>query len=99
VLGTPAVNMCGFVWKIHMFLQLRGRVLFGTKWTFLHSEYYDLQQGFLPKQTHCSHVNNEQDALLLAQMVFFWQIHMFLQLSWIGLLTTKWAIIYIEKYD
>jgi hypothetical protein len=58
-----------------------------------------LQEVFLPKETHCSHVNNEQDALLLAQMVFFWQIHMFRQLSWIGLLTTKWAIIYIEKCD
>jgi hypothetical protein len=99
VLGTPAVNMCGFVWKIHMFLQLWWIVLFGSKWTYFHSEYCDLQDVFLKKETHCSHVNNEQDALLLQQRVFFWQIHMFLQLRWIGLLTTKWAIIYIEKYD
>jgi hypothetical protein len=39
------------------------------------------------------------DALLLTQLVFFWDIHVFLQLSWIGLFVTQWAFLHLKNSD
>jgi hypothetical protein len=36
---------------------------------------------------------------ILTQMVFFQEIHVFLQLSWIGLFGTTWALLLLENYD
>jgi hypothetical protein len=37
--------------------------------------------------------------LLLTQMVFFREIHVFIQLSWIGLFGTTWDLLHLENYD
>jgi hypothetical protein len=37
--------------------------------------------------------------LLLTQMDLFWEIHMFLQLDWIGPCGTKWAFLQLENTD
>jgi hypothetical protein len=37
--------------------------------------------------------------LLHLHTVFFWQINVFHQLSWIGLFATKWAFLSLDNYD
>jgi hypothetical protein len=37
--------------------------------------------------------------LLLTQMVFFREIHVFLQLRWIGLFGATWDLLHLENYD
>jgi hypothetical protein len=32
-------------------------------------------------------------------MVFFWEMHVFLQFSWIGLFGAKWAFLHLENCD
>jgi hypothetical protein len=87
VLDGAASNTDGFWGETHVFLQLSWIGLYGTKWAFLHLENsicwkYFFQKNWLNSQrtTMCKMLQ------FLIYLVFFGDIHVFLQLSWIGLL-------------
>jgi hypothetical protein len=79
--------------EIHAFLQLSWISHFRLKWAFLHHENNDLQEVlFLSKLTQFSQINNVLTLMLLTQLVFYWEIHVFLLLSWIGLFGANWVM-------
>jgi hypothetical protein len=63
-----------FIGEIHVYLNC----MFGTPEP-IHLEKPSVQEVFLPKLSQFSKGNNVIAALFLTQMVFFGDIHMFLQ--------------------
>jgi hypothetical protein len=83
-------------WEIHVFFQLRWICLFGTKWAFLHLEKYDLHEIFLWKSNSVLTGNR---VLVFTDCNFhllFGEIHVFLQLSWVGLFGANKAYLHFE---
>jgi hypothetical protein len=93
------VQQMVFFRKIYLCLQLSWIGQFWTKWAFLHFDIFDLPEGFFQKPTQFSLGNNVLDALLLTQMVSFWEIHLFLQVSWLSQCGRYWAFLPLENYD
>jgi hypothetical protein len=89
------LTQIGFFWELHVFLQLRWIGLFGTNRDYFHLEKPTLQEVFFSKLTQFSQRNNMIDTLVLTQIVFILDIHVFLQLSWIVLFGTKWAFLWL----
>jgi hypothetical protein len=86
-----------FLWEIHEFRQLAElayieqreptstlKTLIGRMYSFL-------------KLTHFSQGNNVVDTCVLTQMVLFGEIHVFLQLCWIGWFETKTSNLHLKK--
>jgi hypothetical protein len=70
---------------IHVFLQLSSIGLIGRKWASAHLENYDFQEVFLPK---ANSIRTEQEGAAYScfyKVVFYWGIHVFFPISWIGL--------------
>jgi hypothetical protein len=78
-----------FYQEIRVFLQLSWIGLFATKWPFLILQTADWKALFLLKTNNSQREASLLMLLCLILMVFFQEIHMFLQLSWIGLFGTK----------
>jgi hypothetical protein len=70
-----------------------------TKWDFLHLEKYDLQELFFQNLSEVSQGNNVVETPASKSMVFFLGMHVFHQLSWLGLFGTQWAYLQPENYD
>jgi hypothetical protein len=81
-----------FFWEIHVFLQLIWRGLFRATWAFSTVKTMICRKRSFQKLTQFLHGNNVLGAAACNIDGFlFWEIHLFLQLSWIGLFGTKWA--------
>jgi hypothetical protein len=74
-----------FFREVHVFLQLSWIVLYGANMAYLHLENCDLLEVFLSKTNSILLGNNVVYYPFLTWMIFFQEIHVFLQLSWIGL--------------
>jgi hypothetical protein len=72
-----------FFQEIHIFRPSSWIGLYETKWAFLHLQNYDLQEVYLSKTNSTLSETMCYKLRLLTQMVFFAEIHVFLQLSWI----------------
>jgi hypothetical protein len=95
VLVCAASNMNRFFGEILVFLQLRW---IGVFWANRHTTTLSnlLEEDFLSKLTQVSQGTMYYMLLQLTQMVNFWEIPVFLHLSWVGLLGTKWTILHLE---
>jgi hypothetical protein len=80
-----------FSQEIHVFLQISWIGILGTKRAYLYLENHDLQIVFLAKSFSVFTGSNMLHVAFLTQMVFFWEILVFLQLSWIALFEAKGA--------
>jgi hypothetical protein len=88
-----------FFRKIHVFLQLSWISLVGAHRSYPHLETSKLLEVFLSKLTQFFRGNKVLDKILLKVMVFFGEIHVFLQIRWLCLFGTKWDFLQFEKYD
>jgi hypothetical protein len=85
-----------FFREIHLFLQPSWIGLIETKWAFLHLENRDLQEVFLLKTNLHLLGNNMADSAASNIDGFFGEMHMFPQLSWIGLCVANGVYIHLE---
>jgi hypothetical protein len=86
----------GFFWEIYVFLQLSWIGLFGAKTAYHHLEAPKLRKHYFQILTQFSQGKSVLELLLLIQMIFYREIHLFLQLSWIGLFWAKTAYHHLE---
>jgi hypothetical protein len=95
VLVCAASNRNRFFGEILVFLQLRW---IGVFWANRYSTTLSnlLEEDFLSKRTQISQGTMYYMLLQLTQMVNFWEIPVFLLLSWVGLLGTIWIILHLE---
>jgi hypothetical protein len=82
-----------FFQEIHVYFQLIRISLFGIKWTFLHLENLICRKYSFQKLTQFSQGNNVLDSPPSNIHGFFGEIHVVLQLNWIGLFRSKWGIL------
>jgi hypothetical protein len=75
-----------FVWVIHVFLQLSRIVYLEQHETFSIVNTMIFRKYSFQKLTQFSQVNNVLDLLLITFILSFWEIHVFLQVSWIDLI-------------
>jgi hypothetical protein len=88
-----------FFYEIHVFLQLRWTGLYGANRDYIHLETPKLEEAFLSKTIYIPTGKNVLILLLLNHMDLFWNMHVFLQLSWIGLFGAKWAFFHLKSSD
>jgi hypothetical protein len=79
-----------------VFFQLGWIGLFGTKWAFLHFENCDLLGVLLSKSNSNVQGNNVLDSAASNIDGIFGEIHVFLQLSWIGELEANRSYVHLE---
>jgi hypothetical protein len=70
-----------------------------NKMRFLHLEKYDLQELFFPNLSEVSQGNNVLETPASNSVVFFLGMHVFPQLSCLGLFGTQWAYLQPENCD
>jgi hypothetical protein len=93
------LTQIGFLGEMHVFLQLICFGLFGTKRANLYIEINTHIAGSILFK-YLLHSHSETMCymlLLIIQIVFFQGIHVFPQLSWIGLFETKYAFRHLEN--
>jgi hypothetical protein len=87
---------CMHIWKI---TKKKNRLIgqTGPWWGFLHHENCDLPEDILSK-IYWIFTGTKRWLILrlLTEMVFIWEIHVFLQLSWIGPFETKWPVFQVQ---
>jgi hypothetical protein len=79
-------------------LVCRSIFLFGAKGGYLHLESCDWLEIFLSTLNKLSQGNNTLDASAANIDGFIGEIHVFLQLCWIGSSGKKWAFLQLEMY-
>jgi hypothetical protein len=89
----------GFFGDKHVFLQLSRIVLCGANRAYVAFETTRLEESFLGNRTQFSKGNKVLDAPISDTHDFLQEFHLSLQLSWMGLLETKWAFHHLHKYD
>jgi hypothetical protein len=89
----------GFFGDKHVFLQLSRIVLCGANRAYVAFETTRLEESFLGNRTQFSKGNKVLDAPISDTHDFLQEFHLSLQLSWMGLLETKWAFHLLHKYD
>jgi hypothetical protein len=85
VLDAAAFSIDGFLWRWTYISSTQVNCLFGTKWAFLHLENYDLLGELLSKTNSSLQGNKAQDSAPSHIDGFFEEMHVFLQVSCIGL--------------
>jgi hypothetical protein len=97
VLDAPASKTDGcFLRGIHLFLRFSRTGLFLAKWAFHYLENYDLQEVFLSRSNSILPGYNVLQWHFLTETVFLGEVHVFLQLSWIGLFVVNRAYLHNE---
>jgi hypothetical protein len=83
----------------YMCFQLFWTGLFRAHQSYTHLETCKLQEVILEQQTQFSQGKNVLGPFASKKLVFFQEIHVFLQHSWIGLLEASRAYLQIENRD
>jgi hypothetical protein len=99
VIDAAATNIDGFHRRDIRVFELKWLGLLGANTAYLHLETSNFQEVSLSKLSQFSQWKMCYMLLLLIQMIFFQEIHEFLQLSWIVLFGNTWAIVPLENYD
>jgi hypothetical protein len=86
-----------FFQEIHVFLQLRGNSLFGTKWALLPLKTMMYSQCSFQKLTQFSQGNNVLDAPDFNTNHFLSWDTCISSITWIGLFGKKWDFLHLEK--
>jgi hypothetical protein len=88
VLNAAASNICGFHWRETCILSpWLNRPVWNNR--VYPPRKHTVQEVFLSKLSQFLKRNNVLDSLFLTQMVFFGEIHIFPQVSWIRLFQTE----------
>jgi hypothetical protein len=91
LLNAPASNTDGFLLRDTCVSSTYCIGLLKKKMTFLRLENSDLQEVFHSKTNSITQGNNVVNAVTSNIQVVFGELHVFLQLNWMGLFGTKWA--------
>jgi hypothetical protein len=100
VLDAHDSSKDGFLFStLHVFHQLSWIGLYGTNEPSSCLKILICRKYSFQKLTQWSQGNNVLDATDSNIDVFFGELYVFLQLSWIVLFGTKWASFHLENYD
>jgi hypothetical protein len=94
-----ATSSIDFLWRDTCVSSLSWIGLFGKNEHISTNKTMICRKYYFQKLTQFSKGKYVLDAPALTHMVFFWEIHVFLQLSWTGLFERKWDFLQFENSD
>jgi hypothetical protein len=97
VLDAPASNLDGFLCRDTCVPQVCWIGLLRANTTYFHLETPKFQVVSLSKRSQFSQGKICSMLMLLTQMVFFRELHVFPQLTWLGVFGETWATVHLKN--